>query len=373
MSTHSKNSRVKRILSLDGGGIRGTLSAKILVEIEKALQTHYQDPLYRLGDFFDLVGGTSTGSILAAGIAKGLSTTDLLSLYELDGVNIFQKHWLAQIPGLRKLYNQYDPTNLEKKLLEVFQETTLGDSTLKCYLSITTKNATTGQTRFFDNNQESYLYSENSQVKLRDIVRASSAAPTFFPPHRFTIGQRAYEFIDGGVSLYNNPSFQLFLQAYEKDKLGWEVGADKLLLVSIGTGFAYENIPVGKAANYTALDWAPYLVTRLMDDANVGQNQILQLISYQPNRFARKTNKVVKEQTFPHVDAEKLKDKFLTYYRFNASFEESRLKALGLSPSPQQLKALKKMDCVDQINFLQQIGAEVAKEQFDIDRFEGFL
>lgn len=145
------------------------------------------------------------------------------------------------------------------------------------------------------------------------------------------------------------------------------------MLVSIGTGFAYENIPVGKAANYTALDWAPYLVTRLMDDANVGQNQILQLISYQPNRFARKTNKVVKEQTFPHVDAEKLKDKFLTYYRFNASFEESRLKALGLSPSPQQLKALKKMDCVDQINFLQQIGAEVAKEQFDIDRFEGFL
>ena len=185
MTNPEKNTEVKRILSLDGGGIRGTMSAQILVEIEKALQHYYQDPKYSLGDFFDLVGGTSTGSILAAGIAKGITAKQLLSFYEEDGVEIFAQNWYAKIPGLGKLagqvWTQYNPCHLEAKLAEVFGDTKLGDGQLKCYLMVVTKNATTGRTMFFINDPKSKDYAQNREVKLCDIVRASCAAPTFFP------------------------------------------------------------------------------------------------------------------------------------------------------------------------------------------------
>jgi hypothetical protein len=119
-------------------------------------------------------------------------------------------------------------------------------------------------------------------------VRASTAAPTYFPPQTISVPDGAgqpqeYEFIDGGVSSYNNPSMQVFLEATDPAyQFGWPTGTDKLLLMSLGTGFNAIRVRTGKASGYNRLDWARYAIRELMDDANLQQNVLMHLIGQPP-------------------------------------------------------------------------------------------
>ncbi len=140
---------VKRLLSIDGGGIRGIIAAEILLKIEQTLKQH-NPKFQRLSDYFDFISGTSTGSILATGLAAGKSAEELLSIYKEKGKEIFTKEqhswkqlldgldsknplhkvplWLLNgIPGKEKLLaallNQYTAKNLEKELQNVFVDT----------------------------------------------------------------------------------------------------------------------------------------------------------------------------------------------------------------------------------------------------------
>ena len=357
-------SRAKRLLSLDGGGIRGVIAAEVLVRIEEILHKHNSD-WKCLGDYFDFFGGTSTGAILAAGLAKGMQAGELLDFYVEKGPQVFKRSFWSKIPLLGRLWTKYESGPLEKELQDIFsysdsRSLELGSPELKSYVMIVSKNASGGNTWFFVNAKKSRFYQNNKDLPLWQIIRASSAAPTYFPPRAIRVNNESHEFIDGGMSSYNNPSFQLFREATQAEYgIGWEPGEKNMLLISVGTGFRDEKIPYAKARDFNALNWAPYAIGSFMDSANLQQNILMQLMS---------------QRRDPESGTDYISAYFkplLTYHRYTISFTRERFKKLGLADI--DVDKVQAMDCIDQIPALQRIGQAVAKEQVHEDDFKDFL
>ena len=359
--------RPTRLLSLDGGGIRGVIAAEVLVRMEEILQTH--NPDWRcLGDYFDFIGGTSTGAILAAGLASGMKAAALRDFYVNKGPHVFKRSVRSRIPLLGRLWTKYEAGPLEKELQGIFRDSAgnplkLGSSELKSLVMIVAQNASEGTTYFFVNEEKGHFYRNNRDLPLWQLIRASSAAPTYFPPATIQINNKPQEFIDGGMSSYNNPSFQLFREATQPDYgIGWPPGEKNMLLISVGTGYRIEEIPYPKARSYKALNWAPYAIGSFMDSANLQQNLLMRLMSQRkPDRRSG-------------VETDYLSDFFkplLTYHRYTISFNKERFEALGLvNIDAEKVQA---MDCVDQIPALQRIGQAIAQEQVQKEDFQGFL
>ena len=171
--------RSRRILALDGGGIRGLLTLQILDRLEQELR-HRQNagPGFRLCDFFDLIGGTSTGAIIAAGLARGMSTTELITFYREFGREAFTKR--ALIARWKSLYANGP---LQRKLQDTFgRETTLEPQHLRSLLLVVTRNATTDSAWPISSNPWAKYNDRarpdcNLRLPLWQIVRASTAAP----------------------------------------------------------------------------------------------------------------------------------------------------------------------------------------------------
>lgn len=369
----------KRLLSLDGGGIRGLLEAEVLLEMETQLNQITGDNR-PLGERFDLIGGTSTGAILAAGLAMGLRAAELRDFYFKYGKKIFTPGFI-----LVRIWHKYPSKPLEDALKEVFgASTTLGDSRLRTLLMIVAKNTTLGSTWFFVNNPAGKYFSQNKGLPLWQVVRASTAAPTYFPPQAITVADPTgkshnYEFVDGGVSTYNNPSMQLFLEATEPGySLGWPTGIENVLLISLGAGFSVETVAEGKASGFNALDWARYAINELMGDSNLQQNVLMHLIGERPPRAAATSAMTSADvstgapepSTIKKMSASLGGNKLLTYQRMTVELTAERLHGLGLSVDPSQVSAL---DCVDHMSDLQDIGQKIAKEQVNMDAVRSFF
>jgi patatin-like phospholipase/acyl hydrolase len=356
----------KKLLSIDGGGIRGIIACGVLKEIE-SIVCKAGSNVSCLADYFDFIAGTSTGSIIAAGLSKGMKVQDIWNIYINYGKEIFQPYWQLDP---RRLKAQYNPANLENKLKETFGDISLGSTELKTLLMITTKNIGSGSTWFFTNNEHGKFYATNKELYIRDLLRASSAAPTFFPPHSFKVGGNDMYFIDGGVSSYNNPSIQLLLEATQKDYgIGWETGHENLQLISIGTGFARPVIDPPSRVNsltFTQVSWIGYVIGALMEDANLEQNMLIKKMlskeSLELNDFTFGSNQQKTEDS--HNSPVTTLDLF-KYHRYTTSFTRKRLEKL-LSPNPiddETITRLQKLDCVDLIELLGKIGSAIAKEQ----------
>jgi uncharacterized protein len=376
-----KNDRPRRLLAIDGGGLLGLIPAEALILIEQQLDqlTGTAKPLC---DRFDLIGGTSTGAILAAGLALGLKATELRDFYLKFGKEIFTRCFLPV-----RFWHSYPCEPLEEHLKEVLGEcTTLGDSKLRTQILIVSKNATLGNDWFFTNNPKNKFFKNNSSLPLWQIVRASAAAPTYFPPHTIAVPDDAgtpqpYEFIDGGVSSYNNPALQLFLEAtIPQYGYGWPMGADRLLLMSLGTGFNSSAIASGKASHYDLLDWAKYMVKELMNEANLQQNILLQLIGKRPPMAQSATAELTRSGAAKGVPDENalnlVKDhlgaqKLVTYQRITVGLSRARLDQLGLCDiDPIKVR---EMDAADQILNMQRVGAAIAKEQVQMETLQEFF
>ena len=371
----------RRLLSIDGGGLLGLIPAESLIEMEKQLDamTGSTQPLCNR---FDLIGGTSTGAILAAGLGLGLRAEQLRDFYLQYGQEIFTKSWLWE-----RLWHSYPSGPLERRLKEVLGEnTTLGSERLRTCIMIVAKNATLGSTWFFSNNRKGKFFQQNSGLPLWQLVRASSAAPTYFPPAKIAVQNEAgqkqtCEFVDGGVSSYNNPSLQVFLEATEPGYgFEWPTGTDKLLLLSLGTGYNAVAIAEGKAADYTVIDWAKYVVKELMADANLQQNVLMHLLGERPPAAQSASAEMAmagasvgapSEKALNQVTAQLGPHKLMTYQRITISLTEQRLKGLGLGDiDPVKVR---EMDAADQIGNMQRVGAAVAKEQVRMDALKAFF
>ncbi|HOA22598.1 MAG: patatin-like phospholipase family protein [Aggregatilineales bacterium] len=226
-------------LAVDGGGIRGVMVTRALMVLEEALGV-------RINDFVRLTAGTSTGAIIAAGIARGLNASAMHDLYVELGPQIFRKTW-RNLPGLKYLLRyQYDSRPLEATLTKYLGNITMGRLHAErpdFNMVITATDVYANTTRFIKLYKPRYM-----GWRLRDAVMASSVVPTIFPvyQHRYATPDmpppageewipepRAW--VDGGIGSYSNPSY---LAAYEiafclADQ-GWRL--DNTTLISIGTG-----------------------------------------------------------------------------------------------------------------------------------------
>ena len=279
----------KRILALDGGGLRGILTLSYLAEIESALrERHGGSKDFRLSHYFDLIAGTSTGSIIAAALARGMAVADIIKKYNDLGQRVFQKSWLRQ--GYVRAF--YDEAGLIKELKDVYgPDTTMGDPSLQTGLLVITKRLDSGSPWPISNNPRGRYFGvrpnqsvvANSQYPLWQVVRASTAAPRYFDPERIVITQGSGEqksvqgeFVDGGVSPFNNPALQAVMYAtFDGYRIGWSTGADKLMVVSIGTGSRDPKTAPASLAMENALK----AVISVMDDCADLMEILLQWMS----------------------------------------------------------------------------------------------
>ena len=233
-----------RILALDGGGLRGTFTAAVLAKWDDMLKAGGGNDLI---SHFDLVAGTSTGAILAIGLAMGLKPREILEFYEEKGPQIFPKdrklrHWLK---------SKHDSATLRGLLTEVYGDKTLEADSL-CRLVIPTVRAKQGQAEAIvtPHSPDRTAYRDISAV---DAALASSAAPTYFDEVTFDGPVALETFLDGGVWA-NNPILPALAEAVRYLK----IPLDRIDVLSIGTLSSEsdftDQLGKGKAG------WAPHSV-----------------------------------------------------------------------------------------------------------------
>jgi hypothetical protein len=260
----------KRILSLDGGGVRGAISVAFLERIEALLEERL-DTKVRLGDWFDLVGGTSTGALIAGALALGYRTEQIKEFYLRLAPRAFQPtRW-----GIPLFQAKFNADGLRAEILKIVGDRLLSSDDLITGLCVVTKRMDTCSPWIVANNPKAPYWLDgashdgNEKYSLATLVRASTAAPHFFDPEVLPISKDQQGlFIDGGVTPFNNPSLALFQMAtFNPFRICWPTGPDQLSVTSIGTGtyrpsFAYEEEGVGRFAKL-----AYYALMSLMTDA----------------------------------------------------------------------------------------------------------
>lgn len=226
----------RKILSIDGGGIKGVFAAQILSDIEEEYGI-------KLCDYFDIITGTSTGAIIASGLALGIAAKDILNLYLEKGKDIFNGYSAKgpkRLIGLFKMgfNSKYDNKNLKKCLLEVFGEKRIGDC--KTRLLIPTYNLHTGKVEIFKT-AHNKNYIRDYKERIIDVLLSTTAAPTFLPAYSFSNRGR---YIDGGVGA-NNPSYIAVVEALTSCK--WN--AEEVCVLSVGCTDDYVKFSNNKKVN----------------------------------------------------------------------------------------------------------------------------
>jgi len=363
-----------RMLALDGGGIRGLLTLGILEVIEKFIAGRTGKALH---EYFDYIAGTSTGAIIAAGLARGLTVGRLIKFYQDNGEAMFEP---SRLMDRVKSFYTADP--LRYKLQEVFGEnTTLEPQNLKCLLLVVTKNVTTDSAWPISSNPDA-IYNNpqrldcNLKIPLWQIVRASTAAPIYFPPEILQWDKndpkKTSVFVDGGVTPHNNPAFLLYRMATEPAyRLNWQAGERNLFLLSVGTGAAESLGATAAAPNKNIVSNLAGLPGDLMYGIQVDQdincrtvgrctygprldNEVLDLIPREPTD-AVSTEDRNKAPVIPL--SSDLGRKFL-YARYNANLSKGGLEKLGITDVV--ANQIQRMDAVENIPDLLRIGRAAA-------------
>ncbi len=367
----------KKILSCDGGGILGLMSVEILARLESDLRTELGKPDLLLCDYFDFVCGTSTGAIVAACISAGMSTDQIRRFYISSGRQMFDKASL-----LKRLHYSYNKEPLAKKLQAAFSDalgadTTLGSPGLRALLMMVMRNATTDSPWPVSNNpfakyNQRDRHDCNLALPLWQLVRASTAAPTFFPPEVVTLGKgkQAYTFVfvDGGVTTYNNAAFLAYQMATAAPyHINWKTGTDQLLIVSVGTGSAAAARPDLKPGDLWLVDNARNLPGALMNAASAGWDMACRLVG--ECRFGRPIDREFGDMVGA---ATSTGSKQFTYVRYDPDVSQTGLDALGLG----RIKAadVQTLDSIDFIPQIQEVGVTYAGAHVKTaEHLRGFL
>ncbi|GAB3332597.1 patatin-like phospholipase family protein [Marilutibacter aestuarii] len=250
--------KMRRILSLDGGGIRGLVGCIWLSGIEDALARAGKPGLVK---HVDLIAGSSTGALMACGLAVGLSPAQLADWYRKERHVIFPGMAGRLWSRAGRLFTQgvsaprYDAKGLEKVLRKVFGTTTLGEAKLP--LLITSYDTIARVPVVFKS-----FKPEHADLPMWEVCRASSAAPTYFPAHGMVVEGRKRALIDGGV-VANNPTACAIAEALRKDQR--VDNAHDLRVVSVGTGERNRPIDLKSAREWGALEWATPIIDVLFD------------------------------------------------------------------------------------------------------------
>jgi len=367
----------RKLLALDGGGIRGLITIEILAGIEAMLRERSGNPGLVLADYFDYVAGTSTGAIIATCLSLGMTVDRIREFYESNGKTMFEKSSF-----LKRFRYKYEDDHLADMLRTVLkqesgesQDPTLGSEALRTLLLIVMRNATTDSPWPLSNNPAARYNQRdrgdcNLELPLWQLVRASTAAPTYFPPEAVKVGEQTFLFVDGGVTTYNNPSFLLFLMstmgAY---RLGWEAGPERMLLVSVGTGTS-PNANANLAPSDMNLLYNAGSIPSALMYAALNEQDLLCRTFGRCRHGAELDREVGSLVDTGAAQAHGLPQLF-TYMRYNAELTPAGLAALGVPHiEPEHVQQL---DSVEHVRDLQEVGRAAAARQVKAAHFEGFL
>lgn len=368
----------KRILALDGGGIRGLLTAGMLQRVEDILRERAGgDPKFRLSDYFDLIGGTSTGSIIAAGLSLGMSAQEVRDHYFDLGAATFKRS-LFRVGAIRQ---KYDASNVATALKALFKDRTLASGDFRTGLMVMSKRMDTGSPWPLSNNPAARYFKlrgnsttiPNGEYPLWKVVRASTAAPYFFAPEKITIkngdtkrGLKGVvgEFVDGGISTSNNPALALVLMATIMGyNFNWEMGADQLLVVSLGTGRQSADVGVSEGLAAVSLAHAMRALASIMDDCGDMVETVMQWLSHSPT--ARDIDREI-GKVEPALGAAAR----LSYLRYNVSFEADWFRDhLGLDWKDADVTGLAAMDKPENMDKLHAVGVAAGARLVDERHF----
>jgi hypothetical protein len=255
----------KRLLALDGGGVRGAITVAFLEQIERVLSDRLGGPV-RLADWFDLIGGTSTGAVIAGALAMGYTASDVKKFYLELAPKVFKRRfWLLRVlRGKAK----FDADALRTEIHKIVGDRTLNSEDLSTGYCLIAKRMDTGSPWIISNNKEAPYWKTqtgkdgfvgNEHYPLVNLVRASTAAPFYFEPEWLETVEGAEPglFVDGGLTPFNSPSAMLFLMTILKAyKICWKANPNDLTIVSVGTGshrdrLMPEELGMGKTAKLT--------------------------------------------------------------------------------------------------------------------------
>ncbi len=250
--------KARRILSLDGGGIRGLVTSRWLQAAEDALARAGQPGLR---NHFDLIAGTSSGALIACGIAVGLAPEKIMGLFKDQRDRIFpglaERLWsragrmLTQGPSAPR----YSGKGLDAVLQEVFGKTTLGQLDAKVMIAS------------YDTISRTPIVFKSFEPRYKDLLvwevcRATASAPTYFPAHGMVVDGKQRSLIDGGV-VANNPTALAIAEALRQDSGVSQ--CSELLVLSIGSGARNRPISLKSAQEWGALEWAVPIIDVLFD------------------------------------------------------------------------------------------------------------
>ena len=376
--------RPRKMLALDGGGIRGVMTLGILKSIEEKVGSP-------LCDYFDYIAGTSTGAIIAAGLARGMTVQDLLDFYRKTGPAMFQKTRF-----LERLNSLYRNGPLQQQLQEVFGHgTTLKPEDLKTLLLAVTRNVTTDSPWPISSNPEAQYNLTgrndcNLCIPLWQLVRASTAAPIYFPPEVIALDandpSKTFVFVDGGVTPYNNPAFVLFRFATDPAyRLNCRKGEKNLLLISVGTGMAPTLGATADEADQNMLSTGLGIPSALMYGTQVDQdincrtvgrctygNEIDREVLDMIPRQGGVQGSVADRRVAKHLSLDEDLGRAFLYARYNVDLSDEGLKELGFGGI--DTGAVRKMDNATpkNIEMLEKIGT-AAGRQVKKEHFGSFL
>ena len=267
-----------RILSIDGGGLRGVIPVTILQKIEDLTGK-------KIYELFDFIAGTSTGGLIACalttsddGILPKFQVSDIAKMYTDNGPNIFPPErgfFNKIINDLNNLFRpEFNPAGLDAVITNYMGDKTMKDC-LRPLMVVSYDVRYNEAVLFKSRNTEDATDPQNP--RLHDICRATSAAPTFFPAYPFNYDGKDRVFVDGGVYM-NNPAVGAIVEisryARESDyyKINGEVVKNlelsEICMLSLGTGHYINDLMYKKTSDAGEIGWAPVIADLMMQGVN---------------------------------------------------------------------------------------------------------
>jgi len=331
-------------------------SLQILREIEKLFRGERQRHDLVLADEYDLFAGTSTGAIIAACLSWGMPVDDIEEIYLTLGHKIFAKQYLFW-------KTKYRAKPITQLLMERFTETPggrepalLGSARLRKLLVVVMRNASTGSPWPVSNNphaafNDPSLPDCNLKIPLWQLLRASTAAPYYFPPEKMQLGGQSFLFMDGGMTAFNNPTLiAVFMATLPPYRLSWPASREQLHVVSIGTGDTRTKLRQHAATDVKVWDAVPYMPPALIGASAVEQDLVCRVLGDCVHGAAL-------DSEIGALDSPSLlaahEQKF-TYVRYDQAFDTYQPEGQKL------LQAEAELDDLKQIPVLQQMGRDYA-------------
>lgn len=303
---------MKIILAIDGGGIRGLVPAAVLDYLEKKIQEIRKDPRIKIGNLMDLVGGTSTGSIVGSLMLLPCETKNDSPKYTMDeitqmyidmGPEVFKKHFWHRVKTLWGLFGPAFPaSNIEPYLLQMLDHYKMKDLVKPCLFNA--YDIDKRRIDVFTNKDSKEKYAD---FYVKDIIRGSTSIPAYFPPAYFNHGNDINTLVDGGV-FANNPSMVSYIEAAKTLFKKKKVFPKDIMVISLGTGASQrKQYPYSKSKKWGMANWVFPIIDILLSGSSDAVDYEMKKLyeSYGETDNYIRINPPLNYSTAPSTDASK--------------------------------------------------------------------